>query len=382
MNLLFSLDNYDHATGGAEKSVRALAERLALRGHQVQVLQRGEGVGSYDHGPVRVHTRPLPSARLVRDRDRDTLRWNRAWRPMLDEFLDQHPTDLLLTQTRLLPSTVSAGESRGIPVVVFMRAFSMFCPLQFRSRDALTECDRGCRQCLPWGQRVKYGAIQRNLARYERGCRRASLLVANSRYMQAVIRRFYELDSVVVYPTTELDQYRTGDGNRESVLMAKPQHIKGLAIFLEVARRMPDTHFLVAGRASRHARAHLRRLDNVESLGWVDDMRTVYARTRVLLGPSIWPEPFGRVFVEAGASGIPSVASVRGGIPEAVGDGGILIDAIFDSDRWIEALRRLEDPATYSAYSAKARAHAKQFDAEASVQQFAEAVRNVVGIDL
>jgi len=382
MTILFSLDNYDRGTGGAAMCARGLARRLAERGHRVHVLQRGEAVGAYDDGPVRVHTRPLPTPRVFRERDRDTLRWNRLWRPMLEDFLREHSTALVITQNRLLYSTVSVATERGLPVIVLVHAFSMFCPTQFRSREALHECDRGCKRCLPWRLRWKYGTTKQNLDRYEEGCRAATLLIANSRYTQSVIRRFYDIDSEVVYPTTDLQLHGVEGSGRDSVLFVKPQYVKGFPIFVEIARRMPDTRFLVAGRPRRHARMRLRRLENAECLGWVEDMREAYARTRVVLGPSIWPEPFGRVFVEAAVSGIPSVASARGGIPEAVGDGGILIDEIFDIAGWLEALRRLEDSAVYEAYSTKAREHARQFAAEATVQQFIESVRNVLGLEL
>ena len=43
------------------------------------------------------------------------------------------------------------------------------------------------------------------------------------------------------------------------------------------------------------------------------------ALTRVLLAPSVWAEPFGRVAAEALVNGIPPVVSDRGGLPEAVG---------------------------------------------------------------
>jgi glycosyltransferase involved in cell wall biosynthesis len=382
MNILLSLDNYDHGTGGAEMAARALAHQLTARGHAVQVLQRADDIRRYDDGLIRVHTRPLPSAWLFRDADRDTLRWNRIWGPLLADFLRENPADLILTQNRLLYSTVDVAVERRIPVAVFAHAFSMFCPTQFRSRDALRECDRRCPECLPWRMRLKYGRVQENLASYERGLRRATLLCANSRYMQEVIRRFYGIDSAVVYPTADLDRYRADGGSRDSVLFVKPQYVKGLPILLAVAERAPDLHFLVAGDAGRHARRRLARLPNVECLGWVQDMRPIYARTRVLVGPSIWPEPFGRVFVEAAASGIPSVASARGGIPEAVGDGGILIDDIFDADRWVAALRQLQDPTVYATMSNRARHHALRFAAGATVAQFLQSVQRVLGIEL
>jgi glycosyltransferase involved in cell wall biosynthesis len=126
----------------------------------------------------------------------------------------------------------------------------------------------------------------------------------------------------------------------------------------------------------------LKDLKNVECMGWVKHMRDAYARTRVLLGPSIWPEPFGRIFVEAASNGIPSIASRRGGIPEAVGKGGLLIDDIFDVNRWVEALRRLEDPDVYTAYEKNARENAANFSSDASLAQFLESTRKVMGIEL
>lgn len=48
----------------------------------------------------------------------------------------------------------------------------------------------------------------------------------------------------------------------------------------------------------------------------VDDVRPLLASADVLVLPSRWPEPFGRVLIEAMASGIPVIASNVGGIPE------------------------------------------------------------------
>ena len=384
MNVLFSLDNYDHGTGGAEMCAQGLARHLAAHGHQVHVLQVGPDVASYELDGVQVHTHPLPSPRLVRDRDYDTLRWNRAWPPVLERFLSEHPTDLIVTQNRLLISSVAVARERGIPSVIYVLAYGMFCPRQFRDRDALTECDRECTRCLPWSARLKLGATRRTLEAYEQGMRRASLVVACSGYVRDVVRHFYDIDAEVVYPAVDPEHYASeGDPQeRECILFIKPQYVKGFPIFVEVAKRLPDRRFLVAGKPSRHARLRLTALPNAECTGWVTDMCPVYARSRLLLGPSIWPEPFGRVFVEAGANGIPSLASARGGIPEAVGDPDGLIDDIFDIDRWVEAIRQLDDPGVYAARSAQARAHAQRFAGEAVYQQFATAVSKALGMRL
>ena len=65
-----------------------------------------------------------------------------------------------------------------------------------------------------------------------------------------------------------------------------------------------------------------------------------YGRTVLLLAPSNHPEAFGRVVVEAQASGIPSVARDVGGLGEAVGAGGVLMPPSASAAEWAEGLSR------------------------------------------
>ena len=88
-------------------------------------------------------------------------------------------------------------------------------------------------------------------------------------------------------------------------------------------------------------------------------MRKVYGECRILLAPSLWEEAYGRVATEAQLSGIPVVASDRGGLPEAVGPGGILVDPEGPIEEWVSAIRELwRNARYYSAISAAASAHA------------------------
>lgn len=51
-----------------------------------------------------------------------------------------------------------------------------------------------------------------------------------------------------------------------------------------------------------------------------DQMPSVYARADVVVFPSLWPEPFGRIPLEAMAAGKPIIASRSGAIPEVMGE--------------------------------------------------------------
>ena len=107
-----------------------------------------------------------------------------------------------------------------------------------------------------------------------------------------------------------------------------------------------------------------------EFLGWVDSERRLeLLRSADLLAvPSLWPEPFGLVGIEAGCVGLPAVAYAVGGIPDwlqpgetgelAPGDPPTtagLIDAI---------VRTLEDPAHHARLRTGAWEMAQRFGME------------------
>ena len=96
---------------------------------------------------------------------------------------------------------------------------------------------------------------------------------------------------------------------------------KGLAIFLAAARSMPHIPFAAVAtqwmqEVDRSAieDAHL---PNLYVIAANHDVGKIYSETRVLFAPSIWPEAFGLVAVEAALCGIPIVSSDVGGLPEA-----------------------------------------------------------------
>jgi len=98
-------------------------------------------------------------------------------------------------------------------------------------------------------------------------------------------------------------------------------------------------------------------------------MRQVYRTTHTLLVPSQWEEAWGRVVTEAQYSGIPVLASNRGGLPEAVGPGGQVLPHDAPAAVWAAALREYwNDPDVYEQAAAAALAHARRPDIDPARQ--------------
>jgi glycosyltransferase involved in cell wall biosynthesis len=104
---------------------------------------------------------------------------------------------------------------------------------------------------------------------------------------------------------------------------------KGPHIILEawqtVSREFRDLKLYMVGcRASwveRMAKKiNLRNVVFFDKLPSEEYYRLMY-RARAVVMPSVWPEPFGRVPVEANRLGVPAVVSSAGGLPEIIVDG-------------------------------------------------------------
>jgi glycosyltransferase involved in cell wall biosynthesis len=189
--------------------------------------------------------------------------------------------------------------------------------------------------------------------------------VANSRFTAEKHRNAFGVTPTVIYPFIPPDRYRTTT-TRESVTFINPWPNKGLHIATKIAHQCPEIPFvfnlcwpLTEKDRQNFIKKHLSGLPNVRLGEPQSDMRKVYGRSKILLAPSVWEEGYGRVVTEAQISGIPVVASTRGGLPEAVGPGGILLDLDRPITDWAAALRKLWfDDRHYAQLSAAALAHA------------------------
>ncbi len=145
---------------------------------------------------------------------------------------------------------------------------------------------------------------------------------------------------------------------------------KGVNLLLEAAANFGgDWRMVILGggpeRAALEAQAeHLQIADRVEFRGSVAsvEMPAQYHDIDVLALPSLtrpnWKEQFGRVLVEAMASGIPVIGSNSGAIPGVIGDTGLIVPES-DVPALTDALSNLgEDSTLYAELASKGRARA------------------------
>lgn len=101
---------------------------------------------------------------------------------------------------------------------------------------------------------------------------------------------------------------------------------KGLQTLIPIFRARPAATLEITGDGP--FRAELESLaagaSNIRFRGAAsaEDIRTLLPNTRALLVPSLFPETFGYVLIEAWSQAIPTLASTAGALPEVSGAGG------------------------------------------------------------
>lgn len=169
----------------------------------------------------------------------------------------------------------------------------------------------------------------------------------------------------VLRPFIRFEDYRCAARRPGFVTFVGPRQSKGVEIALGVAERLPGRRFLFVGSQGLRRRertalaARVARLRNVRVERRVSDMRKVYARTALLLVPSICEDAAPRVILEAHLNGIPVVGSQIGGIPEVSGGAAVLLPASAPPERWAAEVERiLDDPALQGEIASRSRANA------------------------
>jgi glycosyltransferase involved in cell wall biosynthesis len=176
--------------------------------------------------------------------------------------------------------------------------------------------------------------------------------IANSKFTAQFYRENFGIESTVVYPLIDRSRYVTPLRAR-NVTFINPHPHKGSDLALEIAEACPHIPFTFVkawtldSETERHLKNRIAKLKNVQLRQRTRVMRDIYCDARIVLAPSKWEEAFGRIAAEAHCSGIPVIAAKRGGLPEAVGPGGVVIESQAPVEVWKEAVCRLWHDETY-----------------------------------
>ncbi len=344
MRILTAIDVGYPVHGGAQLTHLTFLRHLAARGHDCVYL---------DASPV---VRRQGTERLVCDSFRD-----------LDELyakIRRYAPDVLIGALTVTHEVAKMAHHLGIPCVAYLNSYEYVPPTRAELRAWQVRSDK------PYPTPDERGFA---LATADR-------LLVNSRHLQRRLQTRAHRAARVIYPAFDraaiVLSRRPADAPYVTGVCGYAH--KGADIFLALARRFPATPFQQVGPVDHRLVAEFRALPNMTLLPF-SPPRTFLAHSRIVLVPSQWPEPFGRIAVEAMANGIPTLVSRTGGLIEVAPDMRLSVGAFRDPDAWQRALAPLlDDPDAAARNAAVGRRHSARFLTDRSVTSLERVLRGLV----
>lgn len=227
-------------------------------------------------------------------------------------------------------------------------------------------------------------------------------IVANSKATASRFPLSFRSKIDVVYNGFDLEWLRESsvakpvlieDGWRTILVVARASRWKRhdliLTAFEKIAETEQNAHLICVGNKDYSDLSWWDELQDktrassfssrIHWIGAVDDVRPWYRVASLLVLPSI-NEPFGRVVVEAMASGVPVIATRSGGIPEIITDmqNGLLVPENDAAALAAAVLKILHDPSLQGRLVEAGRERAKRFSIDAHIHEMVNLFTDIV----
>jgi len=310
--------------GGEDQSFASEAILLREQGHDVHTLifenQNLDGMAVW--------------------RKAATALWNQAaYRRTRETIQKQRPHLVHINNTFPLasPGVVHAAKAESVPVVVSLRNYRLLCVNGFLYRDGVP-CEV-CLKRLPWrgalrgcyrnnraASAVVAGmlALHRNLGTWTH----VDVFIALTEFArQKFLDAGFPSEKIVVKPNFVSHDPGCGDGCGGYVLfVGRLSEEKGVATLLAAWRLLKRKATLkVVGDGPLRAEVEraAKKIQEVKYLGskTPQDVFNLMAGATFLVFPSMWYETFGRVAIEAFATGTPVLAANIGAVGEITDNG-------------------------------------------------------------
>lgn len=358
-----------HIGGGAEVMLQHMAEGLRARGHEVRVLCTGP-----DSGLRRETLNAVPVLRAgVRnlywpfdDRSYGPLtrlawhaldRYNPGMRNVLAKVLREVEPDVVVCHN-LSGWSISAWDAiraAGLPIVQILHDQYLTCPRGVRFNKG-RHCEQQCAPCA---------LLRRSHAA---ASREVDAVVGVSRYqLNALLDAGYFAGSQghVVYNGTPVAEVAPAGaaGVRRPLrfgFIGALTPNKGVEWLIEQFQaRAGDASLLIAGRGEPDYVNQLKSLADPQRVHFVGYRKAAefFGEIDVAVVPSLSPESFGLVALEACAHHLPVIASGLGGLSEIVQDevNGLLCSPGQPASLGDAIARLVQDPALRQRLAGRAR---------------------------
>lgn len=314
--------------GGAEISVQTIAEGLHKRGIDVAILTLGKNEEEVYVNKIPVYRLALKNVFWPFDQvDQPKvkkLKWhftdiyNKKYNTSFLKIINEFDPDIIHTNN-LMGFSVSIwdiAKSKGIKVVHTLRDYYLQCPKTNKFKN--DNCEKQCMEC------VCFSVIKKTKSQSVDSVVGISNFILKNHLDKGYFKPSAKKVIYNGFDTTKEISLKSNFKNQTFLkfgFIGQVNKAKGIEILIQVLAGFRDYNnwkLYIAGRVESSYKDFLLSFlpdEKVEFMGYVKQ-ETFFNTINVLVVPSLWEEPFGRVVLEGILSNVPVLGSNKGGIKE------------------------------------------------------------------
>ena len=330
--------------GGAEYSVKKLVEGLQAKGHEVRVLCTGD----YDTEEVIDGINVIRFSTFGAHKEKnihDVPRWRRLIGHLLDIWnlgnskrlskeIDHFKPDVINTNNlyRITPIVWKIAKKKNIRLVHTIRDYYLMCPLVAMSckKTDGKKCTKPMLACK------LHRSMNRLHSKYVDCVTAPSSLTLNvltgdgffRNSKKIVIPNATDYQENKVLSILKKRKQNACNKNKVSfVYLGTLSEQKGIRWMIESFNQLEEgsAKLYIAGKGDlqEYVEKEADKNQNINFVGFLSehDVSELLVKMDVLICPSLWEEPFGRVVLDAYKHAMPVICSDMGALPELVKDG-------------------------------------------------------------
>lgn len=288
---------------GGDISNHLLLKELSFRNHDVNVISMISQVGINQYLDFYKVNEPN---KFYKKNKINIIKGMLDFEKNLNRYIKINSPDVILSVTSSINLASKVAKSHKIPVGAFVRAFENF-PDKKNNSYKINKFLSFLFKKMTIG--IEGTGELNNL----------DFIITNSVFMKKKVESYFPgPSSHIVYPPIDLslkDFYFPKKIFK--VAMVGNSYEKGIDIFEKISMDFQEIEFHVIGDRNLKD-GNVVKKNNIFKHGWIEDIYSFFSDIDVVFVPSRFEEPFGRISVEALASGKFVLVSDRGGLPETV----------------------------------------------------------------
>ncbi len=389
---------YPNMQGGAEQSVKLLAENLVKKGHTVAVF-------TIDSKDSKDHVEEHNGVKIFRNTAGDFNLWRFSYDKKSVGTLEKATQKLICYCNKGVlkrfdevcdefePQVVHTNTTYGISAMVWKHAFKKKIPVVHTIRDTAIISP------VQYGHSVNRIILKMHQLYMKKASGYVTAVTAPSDYTlstsleigsfrNAKIKKCVVNSVQINYERFE-EELREKEARTSELIKfmyaGRLIYFKGIEHMIQAFESLDDKnielHICGGGEMTDFVTDHAKKDERIIYHGKLNNeqLMKMYSECDVLLIPSCWPEPFGRVVIEGNLHAMPVIAGNWGGIPEIIGcmKGGVLYAAP-SAEELAEHIERFKDRRYIASFLPEIKKNMPIYGIENQINEFEGIYRSII----